>query len=164
MLWSSSDPSNGWSRFWARISAYGLLLLLLWECLSRRSWWTWRLRSVSSCGLLSPPFGRLWGWYFGAVDLYDALVFELAGSVVFPPALEVIRVSQAICVIFLISCIEGLPWCVLSTTWVRTHGWRFCKNKDLKVEFSSKPGAFLPWKTHASNVCNNLWDAHDGNV
>ena len=44
-----------------------------------------------------------------AVNLGDALVSEQAGSVVFPLSLELTTVSQAICVIFLISFSEGLP-------------------------------------------------------
>lgn len=125
-------------NFWAWPSTASLC-----ESLSRCCWWG-RLHSVSHCGLFSPPFGLLWGGSFETAGLCGTL-FEvaLAGSVVF--AFKLSNVYHTYCIIFLISCTEGLPWHVPSLTLVCIHRWRLCTNRGLKMKFF--------WCVTALKVC-----------
>lgn len=92
-----------------------------------------QLHSVFLCGLLLPSFDLLRGWLFEVVGLCTAAVLQCMQLQV---QLSSTMVSQAICVIFLMSLIDWLQLCVTNKTYMRTHLLRLQRNKKLKVGFS----------------------------
>ena len=119
-------------EFSAKISAYGLLQLLLSACLSQHSWWTWQLLSVSLC-ILSPPFGLMGRWRCEAGDFLRPwcvwacrlrlLTHWFGSDNSFPNHLYYLP--------YLIQwdvCLKD----ILIAMWVHTRGWRLFTNKDLK--------------------------------